>query len=198
MRSDARLFLNFLMAITIGISFGLFLGNKLEPSNTMPTGASTSDTVYLLQVGSYEQEIPANIALSELYSLDTFALIVNESTTYNIYVGISTSEEDLVMKKEYLESHNLNAVIKAKSLFSLLSFLDSNSSEYTFWYKSINYYLSLLNNQSVMFSEDYINSITEPRMPFYSSLNGLNSNINQNKSGEFKLYTYRNLVETLT
>ncbi len=196
--SDSRIIFNVILALIIGVILGNFLGSSMISNEAIYANANNyTDDVYLLQSGVYYDESTATIALNQLKQLGLNGIVVKEHDNYYIYHGISVQTSSFTAMTKILDDNQINYLIKSKKLYYMLSDLDPKSSEYSYYYNTINYYLSLVHNTHVVISDDYISSVTTSNLELYNNLNVLNEDLNNELAPLYKLYVYKNLVDIL-
>jgi len=196
--SDSRIIFNVIIALIVGIIFGNFLGSSMLKNESIYANATNyTDDVYILSSGVYYDESNATWALNQLKLLGLMGIVVKEQDNYNIYLGISSTSDTFTEATEILEENQINYLIKSKKLYYMLSDYDPSSSEYDFYYDSINYFLSLINNKQVVLSVDYIERVNIVNLELYNNINTLNGDLNSTYTPLYKLYVYKNLVDLL-
>ncbi len=196
--SDTRIIFNVILALIVGIMFGNFLGNSMLKNEDIYANAiNYSDDVYILQSGVYYDEETATSELNVLKQLGLIGIVVKEHDNYYIYHGISDNTSSFTNMTNILEENQINYLIKSKKLYYMLSDLDPSTSEYEFYYDSINYYLSLIHDTGVVLTEDYSAGVNVVNLDLYNSINLLNNDLHSDLTPILKLYVYKNLVDLL-
>lgn len=196
--SDTRIIFNVVIALIVGIIFGNFLGSSMLKNESIYANAvNYADDVYVLQSGHYYDEYNANVALEELKKLGINGIVVREYSNYYVYHGIAVNTNTFTNITNTFEQNSITYLIKSKKLFYLLTDLDPKSESYEFYYKTINYYLSLINNNEVVLTDDYIDKYDLTNLDLYNSLNMLNEGLYDENAEMYKLLVYRDLVDLL-
>ncbi len=196
--SDQRIIFNVIIALIVGIIFGNFLGSSMLRNEDLYANAvNYADDVYILQTGHYYDEGNATIALNEIKALGVDGIVVREYVNYYVYHGISANTNSFVEITNILDDNGINYLIKSKKLYYFLTDLDPKSDEYKFYYKSINYLLSLIHNKNVVLTEDYTELVNIANLDLYNSINLLNEELHTEDAAMYKLLVYRNLVNLL-
>lgn len=196
--SDTRIIFNVILALIVGIIFGNFLGSSMLKNEAIYANATNySDDIYILQSGVYYDESTATNALNQLKYLGLIGLVVKEHDNYYVYHGISSNTDSFTEMTQILEENQIYYLIKSKKLYYMLSDLDPSSDDYKFYYDSINYFISLINNTQVQLEDDYINSVNILNLELYNNLNILNGDLDSTSSPLYELYVYKNLVDLL-
>jgi hypothetical protein len=196
--SDTRIIFNVVIALIVGIIFGNFLGSSMLKNESIYANAvNYADDVYVLQSGHYYDEYNANVALEELKKLGINGIVVREYSNYYVYHGIAVNTNTFTNITNTFEQNSITYLIKSKKLFYLLTDLDPKSESYEFYYKTINYYLSLINNNEVVLTDDYIDKYDLTNLDLYNSLNMLNEGLATENREMYKLFVYRDLVNLL-
>lgn len=197
--SDTKIIFNIVLALIIGIVMGNFLGSSMLKNESIYANAiNYSDKVYMLQSNRYYDNDSANNYLNYLKTLGVNGIVVKEKDIYFVYHGISANEDSFIEIIKIFEEHGIDYLVKTKYLFYLLNSIeDTKSEEYEFYYTTINYYLSLVNNKKVILIDDYISKFTITNLDLYNSLNLLNENLDKKEKEMYKLYVYQDLVDLL-
>ncbi len=195
---EVKLLLQVGLALFLGIIFGNFLGRSMLTNDAIYANAvNYHDDVYLLQAAHYYDEAQANAFLNKLNQLGLQGLVVREYSSFFVYLGVSTNPYAFEKECDILTNHGYDYLIKTRKLYYYLSDLDANSNEYTFYYMSINYYLSLLKNKQVIFTDKYIELVDVVKMDLYNSLQILNDGLTSDEVMLYKLLVYQNIVNLL-
>lgn len=197
--SDSTIIFNIIIALIVGIVFGNLLGSSMLKNEAIYANAvNYNDDVFILQTGHFYDESSANTFLEKLKKKGIDGLVVREGNNYFVYHAISINTNSFKEIMDKLEENQIYYLIKTKKLYYFLNDFDNKSNEYAFYYTTINYYLSLINNNNVILTDDYIEKFDVHNLDLYNSLNSLNSSLNSEDSEILKLYVYRNLVNLLT
>lgn len=197
--SDSTIIFNIIIALIVGIVFGNLLGSSMLKNEAIYANAvNYNDDVFILQTGHFYDESSANTFLEKLKKKGIDGLVVREGNNYFVYHAISINTNSFKEIMDKLEENQIYYLIKTKKLYYFLNDFDNKSNEYAFYYATINYYLSLINNNNVILTDDYIEKFDVHNLDLYNSLNSLNSSLNSEDSEILKLYVYRNLVNLLT
>ncbi|NLG81734.1 MAG: hypothetical protein GX490_04305 [Bacilli bacterium] len=195
---EFKLLLQGICALFLGILFGNFLGRSMLRNDAIYANAiNYHDDVYILQAAHYYDEAQANAFLNKLNELGLQGLVVREYSSFFVYLGISTNPYYFEKETDILTQNGYDYLIKTRKLYYYLNDLDSDSSEYTFYYMSINYYLSLLKNKPVIFTDDYLELVDVVKMDLFNSLQILNAELTSNNTMIYKLLVYQNIVNLL-
>jgi hypothetical protein len=196
--AERKLVINIILALILGVGFGNFLGSKILSNDAIYVNADQyDDEVYILQTGIYYDELAATLALNEVKAKGINGLIVKEHNKYYIYHGISDKSSTFDELIKLFDQHQIDYFVKTKSMYTLLTHLDSESVEYDFYYQSINYFLSLIRDQQVTLSNDYLDLLTEDNMDLFNHINSLNQNMDGQIAPITRLYIYQSLTDKL-
>ena len=193
--SDSKVIFNIIIALILGIIFGNFLGNSMLGNEAIYAGAlNYNDDVFILQSGSFYDETNAVNRLDQLKKLGLDGLVVKEGGYFYVYHMISCNYNSLTETLSAFAAHEVDYFVKNKKLYDLISDLNPKSKEYDFYHTTINYYLSLINDTEVIFTDDYIAQYDVAIIDLYNYLNVLNSGLFSDKAEIYKLMVYGYLV----
>lgn len=183
-----------IIGIVIGFLFGYFLSLRINTENTDKVGVDNPvyGNVHLLQIMKSNDISEVH---NKLEDVDFNYQIIENGTTYYVYVGISNKKENLEAMIVDYEAYGFMPIIKTEYILDWPNYYSDNQTKFDFYEHVIENLIKSLKGESFQIDEKYYQDPID--LGIFSNMTLMQSIINPDIKMQIQLETYQLLYSKL-
>ena len=198
---DRRIAIPIIFAITMGILFGHLLGNILLSDESVNViGKTPTKGIYLLQSQAFPEEATALYAQAKMREEGFETIVVKEFNHYYLYHAVSTDPNQFHTIINNFEEKGISYQVKEKMLHRYIEPMKNDPDliqDVQFYLTTIDYYIQLLDGETVNFSEEYVKNLSKTNIDIFHQLYLLHTIHHSPLSDYYELIVYKTIAEVL-